>query len=217
MTKKSRNASQREEMTPFEGKATVTIFSSLEDIEKGRKIYFSLKGEGLTIDTFSISDNSHRLCFVVGITKKIPTPEECCRLMINNIISDLKSGRTKSKTEYDFREFDERYLKDLKGLFSHKTTTTSLQEEPTTERVEHETQATGVTDSTTTELFQSEKPTTEKVEYEVQEDSKYVAAALKQQKFDFASTNATGNTSGVIREMIESNTSLCEQNFREAI
>ncbi|MGL9689197.1 MAG: hypothetical protein ACR5K6_05735 [Wolbachia sp.] len=72
MTKRSKNASRREEMTPFEGRATVIIFSSFEDIEKGRKIYFSLKGEGLTIDAFSISDNSYRLHFVVGMTKKIP-------------------------------------------------------------------------------------------------------------------------------------------------
>ncbi|MDG7057237.1 MAG: hypothetical protein LKM43_03765 [Wolbachia endosymbiont of Penenirmus auritus] len=50
MTKRSQNALQREEMIPFEGRATVTIFSSLKDIEKGRKIYFSLKGKGLTID-----------------------------------------------------------------------------------------------------------------------------------------------------------------------
>ncbi|MGL9761799.1 MAG: hypothetical protein ACR5LB_06405 [Wolbachia sp.] len=131
------------------------------------------------------------------MTKKIPTPEGHCRLMINNIISDLKSGRIKSKTEYDFRKFDERYLKDLKGLLSQKTTKTSLQEESTTEEVEHETQATGVTDSTTTELFnssQSERPTTEKVEYEVQEDSEYFAvepAPLKQQKFDLAPDETT--------------------------
>ncbi|MDR0288600.1 MAG: hypothetical protein LBH78_00855 [Rickettsiales bacterium] len=132
MTKKSQNASQREEMTPFEGRATVTIFSSLEDIEQKREIFFLLKREGLTIDAFSISDNSHKLYFVVGTTKEIPTPEEYCRLMVDNIISDLKNGRIKSKTEYDFREFDERYLK---GLLSHKTTTTSLQEESTTEGV----------------------------------------------------------------------------------
>ncbi|MDR2548495.1 MAG: hypothetical protein LBC34_03305 [Rickettsiales bacterium] len=209
MTKKSRNASQREEMTPFEGRVTVTIFSSLENIEKGREIYFSLKGKGLTIDYLSISDNSYRLHFVAGTTNKITTPEGYCRSMIDGIISALKSGRIKSKTEYDFRKFDERYLKDLKGLLSHKTTTTSLQEESTTEGVEHETQATGVTDSTTTELFnssQSEKPTTEEVGHETQEDSEYVAAALKQQELDFASTNTTGNTSDVIREMIESNT-----------
>lgn len=125
---------------------------------------------------------------------------------------------------YDGKEFYNKtfspFIEALRNLNSQKTTkgastidSTTAEpsgfkrlEEPTTEGVEHETQATGVTDSTTTELFQSEKPTTEKVEYEVQEDSEYVAAALKQQKFDFASTNATGNTSDVIREMIESNT-----------
>ncbi|MDN5248473.1 hypothetical protein [Wolbachia endosymbiont of Cimex lectularius] len=213
MTKRSKNASRREEMTPFEGRETVTIFSSLEDIEKGRKIYFSLKGEGLTIDAFSISDNSYRLHFVVGMTKKIPTPEGHCRLMINNIISDLKSGRIKSKTEYDFRKFDERYLKDLKGLLSQKTTTTSLQEESTTEEVEHETQATGVTDSTTTELFnssQSERPTTEKVEYEAQEDSEYFAvepAPLKQQKLDLAPDETTEEIKHVMEEIKRSNAS----------
>ncbi|MCA4775220.1 hypothetical protein IHO40_03850 [Wolbachia endosymbiont of Mansonella ozzardi] len=49
--------------------------------------------------------------------------------MINDIISGLRSGKIKSKTEYDFRKFDERYLKDLKGLLSQKVITTSLQEE----------------------------------------------------------------------------------------
>ncbi|MDR2609728.1 MAG: hypothetical protein LBC06_04015 [Rickettsiales bacterium] len=213
MTKRSKNASRREEMTPSEKRATVTISSSLEDIEKGRKIYFSLKGEGLTIDAFSISDNSYRLHFVAGATNKIPTPEGYCRLMINDIISDLKSGKIKSKTEYDFRKFDERYLKDLKGLLSQKATTTSLQEESTTEGVEHETQATGVTDSTTTELFnssQSERPTTEKVEYEVQEDSKYFAVEsdyLEEQEFDFTSNETTEEINYIMEEIKRSNAS----------
>ncbi|MDR3132011.1 MAG: hypothetical protein LBU02_02885 [Rickettsiales bacterium] len=114
MTKRSKNASRREEMTPSEKRATVTISSSLEDIEQGREIFFLLKGKDLTIDAFSISDNSYRLHFVTGTTNKIPTPKGYCRLMINDIISDLKSGKIKSKTEYDFRKFDERYLKDLR-------------------------------------------------------------------------------------------------------
>ncbi|MDR1139669.1 MAG: hypothetical protein LBJ80_04620 [Rickettsiales bacterium] len=216
MTKRSRNASQREEMTPSEKRATVTISSSLEDIEKGRKIYFSLKGEGLTIDAFSISDNSHRLYFVAGMTEKIPTPEGHCRLMINNIISDLKNGRIKSKTEYDFRKFDERYLKDLKELLSQKVTTTSLQEESTTEGVEHETQATGkvgTTDSATTELFNSsqlEESTNEEVDYETQEGSKYFAvepAPLKQQKLDLAPDETTEEIKHVMEEIKRLNTS----------
>ncbi|MDR2978438.1 MAG: hypothetical protein LBU56_03420 [Rickettsiales bacterium] len=216
MTKRSQNASQREEMTPSEKRSTITISSSLEDIEKGRKIYFSLKGKGLTIDAFSISDNSHRLYFVAGMAKKILTLEGHCRLMINNIISDLKSGRIKSKTEYDFRKFDERYLKDLKGLLSQKATTTSLQEDSTTEGVEHETQATGevgTTDSATTELFNSsqvEESTNEEVDYETQEDSEYVAVELdylEEQEFDFTSNETTKEINYIMEEIKRSNAS----------
>ena len=216
MTKRSKNALRREEMIPSEKRATVTISSSLKDIEQGGEIFFLLKGKGLTIDAFSISDNSYRLHFVAGTTNKIPTPEGYCRLMINNIISDLKNGRIKSKTEYDFREFDERYLKDLKGLFSYKATTTSLQEGSTTEGVEHETQATGkvgTTDSATTELFnssQSERPTTEKVEYKMQEGSEYFAvelAPLKQQKLDLAPDETIEEIKHVMEEIKRSNAS----------
>ncbi|MDG7057236.1 MAG: hypothetical protein LKM43_03760 [Wolbachia endosymbiont of Penenirmus auritus] len=161
----------------------------------------------------SISDNSFSLHFTDGITKEVPTPEGYCRLMINNIISDLRRGRIKSKTEYDFRKFDERYLKDLKELLSQKTITTSLQKESTTEGVEHETQATGVTDSTTTELFdssQSEEPTTEGVEHEMQEDSEYFTvepAPLKQQKLDLAPDETTEEIKYVMEEIKRSNAS----------
>jgi len=167
----------------------------------------------LTIDTFSISDSSLSLYFTNGIINGISTPKGYYRSMIDNIISDLKNGRIKSKTEYDFREFDERYLK---GLLSHKTTTTSLQEESTTEGVEHETQATGgvgITDSTTTELFnssQSEKSTTEKVEYEVQEGSEYFAVEsdyLEEQEFDFTSNETTEEINYIMEEIKRSNAS----------
>ncbi|WCR58014.1 hypothetical protein [Wolbachia endosymbiont of Ctenocephalides felis wCfeJ] len=216
MTKRSKNASRREEMTPFEGRATVTIFSSLEDIEKGRKIYFSLKGKGLTIDYLSISDNSFSLYFTNGITKEVPTPEGYCRLMINNIISDLRSGRIKSKTEYDFRKFDERYLKGLKKLLSQETTTTSLQEESTTEAVDYETKAiraASTIGSTTTELFNSsqlKESATEELDYEVQEDSEYFAvepAPLKQQKLDLAPDETTEEIKHIMEEIKSSNTS----------
>jgi hypothetical protein len=213
MTKRSKTASRREEMTPFEGRATVTIFSSLKNIEKGREIFFLLKKEGLTIDAFSISDNSYRLHFVAGTTNKITTPEGYCRSMIDGIISALKSGKIKSKTEYDFRKFDERYLKDLKELLSQKTTTTGLQEKSTARGVEHETQATGVTDSTTTELFNSsqlEESTTEELDYEVQEGSEYFAVEsdyLEEQEFDFTSNETTEEINYIMEEIKRSNAS----------
>jgi hypothetical protein len=216
ITKRSQNVSQREEMTPSERRATVTTFSSLQDIEKGRKIYFSLKGKGLTIDYLSISGDSFSLHFTNGITKEVPTTKGYCESIISNIISDLKSGRIKSKTEYDFRKFDERYLKDLKGLLSQKATTTSLQEESTTEGVEHETQATGkvgTTDSATTELFNSsqlEESTNEEVDYETQEGSEYFAvepAPLKQQKLDLAPDETTEEIKHVMEEIKRLNAS----------
>ncbi|WCR58688.1 MAG: hypothetical protein PG978_000102 [Wolbachia endosymbiont of Ctenocephalides felis wCfeF] len=51
-----------------------------------------------------------------------------------------------------------------------------------------------------------EKPTTEGVGHEMQEDSEYVAAALKQQKFDFAQNETTEEIKHVMKEITESNT-----------
>ena len=129
---------------------------------------------------------------------------------------------------YDGKEFCNKtfspFIEALRNLNSQKTTkgastidSTTAEpsgfkrlEEPTTEGVEHETQATGVTDSTTTELFQSEKPTTEKVEYEVQEDSKYFAVEsdyLEEQEFDFTSNETTEEINYVMEEIKKLNVS----------
>lgn len=129
---------------------------------------------------------------------------------------------------YDGKEFCNKtfspFIEALRNLNSQRTTEDASTidsataepsgfkrlEEPTTEGVEHETQATGVTDSTTTELFNSsqlEGSATEGVDYEVQEDSEYVAAALKQQEFDFASNETTEEIKHVMEEIKRSNAS----------
>ncbi|GFR20231.1 uncharacterized protein TNCT_526351 [Trichonephila clavata] len=173
---------------------TIKIASELENIERNRRIEFSIKGEGLIIDYLSISSRVAEIGFVAGIVNSIDIPQAIRELTIDGIISGLKSRKIQSNKEYNFREFDKAYLKNLWD----KEITTSSQE--LKEIIDENMQ-----------INQLGGFTTEGADYQMKEDSEYVtmeSAPLKKQEFDFASSKAiTQEINDVINEIKESNAS----------
>lgn len=173
---------------------TIRIVSDLESIEQKKRVGFSIKGKGLIVKDLSISSRVAQIGFVTGIVNSIDIPQAIRESTIDGIILGLKSGKIQSNKEYNFREFDKAYLKNLWD----KEITTSSQE--LKEIIDENMQ-----------INQLGGSTTEGVDHEAQEDSEYVtieSAPLKEQEFDFASSKATTKEiKDVINEIEESNAS----------
>ncbi len=173
---------------------TIKIASELENIEQNRRIEFSIKGEGLIIDYLSISSRYAGIGFITGEVKTIYIAPEILESTIDRIVSGLKSRKIQSNKEYNFREFDKAYLKNLWD----KEITTSSQE--LKEIIDENMQ-----------INQLGGFTTEGADYQMKEGSEYVtieSASLEKQEFDFASSKATTQEiNDVINEIKESNAS----------
>lgn len=97
----------------------IKILSSVQSIERYKSIGFVIKGKDLAINGLVISSKSVQICFVTGETSSITAIEAEYKLIIDNIASDLKSGKIHSNVEYDCREFSKKYLKKLNELVAN--------------------------------------------------------------------------------------------------
>lgn len=89
----------------------ISIESELQDVEQNRKIYFLLGGGDLKLNyVFMLDDTSYRILVAAG---EIVVHAENPKVMIDDIVSDLKSGKIRSYTRYDAKEFYEKYLKEF--------------------------------------------------------------------------------------------------------
>lgn len=156
---KTKNSMRKQKTTNKQGmdNPTIRIASSLESIERNRRIEFSIKGEDLTIDYLFISSRVAQIGFVTGEVRSIDIPQAIRESTINGIILGLKSRKIQSNKEYNFREFDKAYLKNLWD----REVTTSSQE--LKEIIDENMQ-----------INQLGGSTTEGVAHDVQEDSEYV-------------------------------------------
>ncbi|WP_143689426.1 hypothetical protein [Wolbachia endosymbiont of Nilaparvata lugens] len=92
----------------------ISIESELRDVEQNRTIYFLLGGGDLKLNYVCILDNSsYRILIGREEIMREANSKINYRLMIDNIISDLKSGKIRSYKRYNAKEFYEKYLKEF--------------------------------------------------------------------------------------------------------
>ncbi|AGJ98678.1 hypothetical protein wNo_02440 [Wolbachia endosymbiont of Drosophila simulans wNo] len=88
----------------------ISIESELQNVEQNRTIYFLLGGGDLKLKyVCMLDDTSYRILVAEGEIVRAENP----KVMIDNIVSDLKSGKIRSYKEYNAKEFYEKYLKEF--------------------------------------------------------------------------------------------------------
>ncbi|MFV0948609.1 hypothetical protein JR312_00695 [Wolbachia endosymbiont of Nasonia giraulti] len=88
----------------------ISIESELRDVEQNRTIYFLLGGGDLKLKyVCMLDDTSYRILVAEGEIVHAENP----KVMIDDIVSDLKSGRIRSYKRYNAKEFYEKYLKEF--------------------------------------------------------------------------------------------------------
>lgn len=88
----------------------ISIESELRDVEQNRTIYFLLGGGDLKLKyVCMLDDTSYRILVAEGEIVHAENP----KVMIDDIVSDLKSGKIRSYKRYNAKEFYEKYLKEF--------------------------------------------------------------------------------------------------------
>lgn len=88
----------------------ISIESELRDVEQNRTIYFLLGGGDLKLKYICMLDDTSYRIFVA---EREIVHAENPKVMIDDIVSDLKSGEIRSYKRYNAKEFYEKYLKEF--------------------------------------------------------------------------------------------------------
>ncbi|OCA05695.1 hypothetical protein [Wolbachia endosymbiont of Trichogramma pretiosum] len=82
----------------------------MRDVEQNRTIYFLLGGGDLKLKyVCMLDDTSYRILVAEGEIVHAENP----KVMIDDIVSDLKSGKIRSYKRYNAKEFCKKYLKEF--------------------------------------------------------------------------------------------------------